>query len=450
MSLRRTASIRLSMAAGVALTGGLLTTLAASPAGAAASTMTIRSAINPTLTAAGHSGLLLTVQRWRSGADNTLYAASSRNATAFGRPVAIGRIGKDVTTPAVALNGSGRGAIAWGDERNGGATMVRLRAANGGWAPAWRVPRSSGYVSQLDAAVNGHGSVAVLATGRNDSTILATQAPGGSWRVRRLPAVVAMAHSVAVGPHGDIWVAGADAPRGGDGAAYAGHMSPSGHWTAAVVGQEKHMVENASVRVDAAGRPYLIVGRVGGWASTLDTEAYWATRYVVLTKSRPTDSWHQVWNTDGATWLQSTVHGGQLRLAWVQYADADAHRYPQLLKLQTQVIAPTAGSTATLSSVPTSRARLADDNVDFDLAHGQAGCYGVAWRDRRGATTSVLHAWHNGTATSFADARKPDSYEVQGQIACTGTGSAYVARTTNQVVSGDTPTGGDVTVSRLP
>lgn len=451
MSKRRT-SFRLRVAAAIAaIAAALGATLAATPADAAASSRTIRSAISPTLTPAGHAGLLLTTQRPHKGPNNTLYAASSRSGTGFGRSVDVGQIG-DQTYPAIALNGSGRGVIAWGTANHGGATMVRLRSANGAWGRAWQIPGSGEAGSSgngaFEAAVNGHGAVAVLTTSRKFENILVTHNPGGAWRVRRLPAPVAMATSVGIGPNGGVWVAQADPPRGGDGPASAGYMSPSGHWNASIVGQERHYVQDASIQVSSTGRPYLIVGRPGDWVSTWDTEGYWATRYVVLTKTNPTGSWHQVWNTDGATQLTSTIHGGRLRLAWIQDAKPDAHRYPQLLKLQTQVVAPSSGTVSTLVTRPTSAATYSDDGIDFALAQDNAGCNGLTWRAHTRSRTFPLHAWHNGTTTSFGDSRTPVRRDTQGQIACTGTGSAYLARTVNQVL-GNPSAGGDVRISGL-
>lgn len=418
----------------------------------------VRDAYAPTLTAAGPHGMLLTVQRpVPQRAATTLYAASGWHAASavptWGRLVALGRVAA-FSQPVVAFNDDGVGVVAWGTGRNGGGTVVRTRTPRGGWSATYRIPHAAlGYGGMVGAAVNARGVVAVVAPGDDGHPYarVAVRRPGRAWHVYRAPGAAWSATSVALTADGTVEVAGGYADRGGEGYAQTGTLTPDGHWSTSVVSALGNQVEDQAIYATGDGTQYLVVGRVGSWRSTDDTEAYWPTRYTVLTRSTRAGRWTRVWDRDGAAAIEVQPLRSRLRLTWVQYADpasSDLGPTPQKLELRT-VLIPGASGPERVLTVEDAATPYASD-LPFTAAQSlTTSAYAAGWRTHASARpVSPLTTWLGGTTRTYPDASAPVLYDTQAQVACVG-GRCSVARTVRQRLSGSYLVGGAVEVDPL-
>lgn len=439
--------------AAVGLVGLPSVVSATTPPAAPTGSVVVRNAMQPTLTAIGRTGLLLTAAR----PDRTLVERTARvvqGAPAWGKTVTLGKIDRRYVAQ-VALNRRGAGAVAWGTKwgtADGNSTLVRLRGAKGTWSKPYRIPASATDV--YGVAVNRRGTVAVITQGDNVPAVLAVHRPGRTWHAQPLKGFLEGANSVAVAPDDSIYVAGALVERGGDGTAVLGRLSPKGTWTQGKLAGETRNVESAQVLVTPDGKVHLVVGRIGSWASTYDTEYYWATRYVVLTRDGTSGPWTTTWDHDGASNLSARTVGGALQLTWTQYADPvadpDLGQVPQRLELRTvRTDAPASGADGTLlASQPTDANGFGGLNIASTTA-AAGSCLVVAWRtDAATHNPSPLSSSFNGATRTWPDTGKSARYDAEAAAACVA-GHGYLARTVDQTTRAGHTNGGSVRVEPL-
>jgi len=451
MSLRRVAAWGLAgVLVGVGTGIGTGAARAARPIAPPSGSVVVRHAATPTLTAIGRRGLLLTAVR----ADSTLVARTAKSAASgnpvWGQAVRLGTIDRRYEAQ-VALNSRGVGAVAWSQRDragSGGSTLVRLRNASGRWSKPYRIPTS--FESVFGVSVNRRGTVAVLAAGDKVPAVLAVHHRDGHWKLERLKGAIEESRSVAVAPDDSVYVAAALVERGGTGTGVLGRLSPRGTWKQGKVPAHTRNVGSAEVLVTPDGKVHVVVGRIGSWASTYDTEYYWATRFVVLTRDGARGPWTTTWDRDGATALSAQVSGNDLRMTWTQYADPatdpeTGSKVPQEHQLQTGLASQ--DTATTLSTVGVAPEDFAGNPFASSTADGP-GCVLVAWRTNAYRHPSPLTSDLNGTEQTWPDTGAAVRYSTQAATACVA-GHGYLARTAHQTARRGTAVNGKVRVESL-
>jgi len=416
----------------------------------------VPNAAQPTLTAFGRSGLLVTGTRGaaRGSANGTLLASVGNHADSgrpvWSRPVRLGLI--DQSHPAqVALDRRGVGAVAWSiRDRHGfgGYSVVRLRSANGSWSTPYRIPGSFEPVEGV--AVNGRGVVAVVADSSSDAypAVVAIHRPGGRWSIRRLTDVPDAPTSIAVAPDGSVYLAGAFSQRGAYGSTgFLARISPQGRMTRTTLPDDR--VESVQVLATPDGHIDLLVGQAhtgkDDWESTADGETYWATHYVVRSRPGATGRWTTLWDHDGVVDPQATLVGNDVRLTWTQYADpisnnTDDHTFgnaPQRLELRTTEIgAATDDPNGTLLvGEPTGLPVTWGGPTIMSSTAASGRCLVVAWRTGTPSQRSPLSSTFDGTVRTWPDTGQVTTYDPEAAAACVA-GHGYLARTGDQRVRG--------------
>ena len=154
--------------------------------------------------------------------------------------------------------------------------------------------------------------------------------------------------------------------------------------------------------------------------------------------------------------MTTAVTGARVGLTWTQFADANKHRSPQKLRLQTRPLKAGA-PIRTLATLATKVGhRFWDWRASFVSASaiGPRGCTAHVWRadPARGQYGGLLTSRVGGRRATYPD-KTVARGDLQAALACTRRGHAFLARTAGEELvtseDGQTVVGGDAVVTRL-
>lgn len=410
------------------------------PTGSVAGELRLDHAAEPQLFRSGDGLALLAVRTSEEGVTGPLVTASydGRRWTA---PETLSTLGAQASPPQTAINDHGAGVAVWTEQAAGDEglqasppVVARIREADGSWS---RREVLDGLAYVEDVQVNARGDVAVYGYPDDGPHRVAVHPAGGVWSTADLESYDAV--TIALDEDGGVHAALTGTERGGGGSVTTQYLPPGGEWTAPEpVETDPAATEPARILALPGGGEALVVGTVSpNWQSTFDTQLYWATALHVLRRDSRDVPFEEVWEKDGATRAQATLHGDTVEITWLQAADGtqgDGAEGPVTVPTKEVLTVAALGEPEEeLAETPVERS--ADDtHGTIEFAAG-SGCDERAhvWRtvgvdDVPGALNAQVSTDSLASGAGWGRTGDPVVFGLQGALACASGDEAWVAR----------------------